>query len=164
MDRKLLTFYLHTPLGPLEITLEGDTLHGLRWSCGTELPPCPDCLPRRQIEEYLHGERTTFDLPTATEGTPFQRAVWEQLARIPYGLTVSYGDVARAIGRPKAFRAVARACHDNPLAIIVPCHRVVASTGRPHGYNGGVEKKIALLNLESRHLYNCVMPQASPTA
>lgn len=103
---------------------------------------------RRQLLEYLAGERQTFDLPLAPAGTPFQRGVWQALQTIPYGQTRSYGDIARQIGRPKAFRAVGMANHENPIPIFIPCHRVVGSDGSLTGYAGGLELKKALLGLE----------------
>jgi methylated-DNA-[protein]-cysteine S-methyltransferase len=101
-----------------------------------------------QLEGYLAGRRTVFDLPLVPEGTPFQQKVWAALQQIPYGKTVSYRDVARAIGRPTAFRAVAGACGKNPLVICVPCHRVVAADGGLGGFSGGLWRKKALLGLE----------------
>ncbi len=103
----------------------------------------------RQIEEYFAGTRRTFDLPTAPEGTAFQRAVWEALRRIPYGQTCTYRQIAEAIGRPAACRAVGMANHRNPIAIVIPCHRVVGADGSLTGYAGGLEVKARLLELES---------------
>ena len=103
---------------------------------------------RRQLLEYLAGERREFDLPLAPAGTPFQRLVWEALQTIPWGKTRSYGEIARQIGRPKACRAVGMANHHNPIPILIPCHRVVGADGSLTGYAGGVELKEALLRLE----------------
>lgn len=103
----------------------------------------------RQIEDFLSGERESFDLPLDLRGTPFQLAVWRELLRIPYGEVRSYGEVARAIGRPRAVRAVGAANGANPLPLLVPCHRVVASGGRLGGYGGGLELKRRLLALEA---------------
>ncbi len=103
----------------------------------------------RQIEEYFAGTRRTFDLPTAPEGTAFQRAVWDALRRIPYGQTRTYRQIAEAIGRPAACRAVGMANHRNPIAIVIPCHRVVGADGSLTGYAGGLEVKARLLELES---------------
>jgi methylated-DNA-[protein]-cysteine S-methyltransferase len=104
----------------------------------------------RQLEEYFAGKRDSFDVPLDLHGTPFQQEVWQQLLRIPYGTTVSYGEHARAVGRPKAARAVGAAIGRNPVSIIVPCHRVVGSTGSLTDYAGGLERKRTLLELESR--------------
>jgi methylated-DNA-[protein]-cysteine S-methyltransferase len=101
-----------------------------------------------QLEAYFAGERTTFDLPLAPEGSAFQRQVWLALQDIPYGRTESYGVLAERIGRPGAARAVGRANSQNPIAIVVPCHRVIGSTGQLTGYAGGMERKQALLDLE----------------
>lgn len=104
----------------------------------------------RQLEEYFAGTRRTFDLPLDPVGTAFQRAVWAQLHAIPYGETRSYADIARAIGRPSATRAVGAANGRNPLPIVAPCHRVIGSNGALTGFGGGLPNKILLLDLESR--------------
>lgn len=104
----------------------------------------------RQLEEYFRGERDTFDLALAPRGTEFQRRVWEELARIPYGETISYRALAERIGRPAAVRAVGRANGTNPIPIIVPCHRVIGSNGTLTGYAGGLGAKETLLALEGR--------------
>ena len=104
----------------------------------------------REVEAYFEGRLTHFSIPLATPGTEFQQAVWDSLLSIPYGETRSYADVARAIGRPTAVRAVARSNGDNRLAILVPCHRVVGSDGRLTGYGGGLWRKKRLLELEAR--------------
>lgn len=101
------------------------------------------------LEAYFEGRLRRFRLPLAPEGTPFQRVVWEALVRVPWGATTSYGELARAIGRPGAARAVGRANALNPISIVVPCHRVVGSGGALTGYAGGLERKRALLALES---------------
>lgn len=101
-----------------------------------------------QILEYLASERTHFDGPLDLRGTPFQRAVWDVLLKIPYGETCSYADVARAIGRPKAHRAVGSANNANPVSLVVPCHRVIAADGSLGGYGGGEELKARLLAME----------------
>jgi methylated-DNA-[protein]-cysteine S-methyltransferase len=102
----------------------------------------------RQLRAYFAGELFDFDLPLAPEGTAFQLSVWRALRRIAYGATVSYGEVARAIGRPGASRAVGAANGANPLPIVVPCHRVIGSTGKLTGFGGGLDTKAALLALE----------------
>ena len=103
----------------------------------------------KQLKEYFKGQRNVFDLPLQMKGTQFQQEVWQALQEIPYGETRTYSDIAVAIGRPKATRAVGMANHCNPLAIIVPCHRVIGKNGSLTGYAGGLEKKQALLALES---------------
>lgn len=103
-----------------------------------------------QLEEYFAGERTDFTLRLAPQGTAFQLAVWEELRRIPFGRTCSYGQVAAALGAPGAARAVGMANNRNPISIVVPCHRVVGSTGALTGYGGGLTAKTWLLDLESR--------------
>ena len=101
-----------------------------------------------QLGEYFAGARTDFDLALAPRGTPFQRAVWDALRTIPYGETRSYGEIAGTIGKPTASRAVGAANGSNPLPIVVPCHRVIGSTGKLTGFGGGLETKAALLALE----------------
>lgn len=106
----------------------------------------------RQLREYLDGSRRDFDLPLSLHGTPFQIAVWAALRQIPYGEVRSYGDIARAIGKPGAARAVGMANHRNPIAIIIPCHRVIGADGSLTGYGGGLDRKRFLLTLEGVHI------------
>jgi methylated-DNA-[protein]-cysteine S-methyltransferase len=105
---------------------------------------------RRELAEYFAGHRTVFEIPLAPRGTPFQIRVWEALCRIPCGTTASYRDIARAVGSPRAVRAVGAANARNPLAILVPCHRVIGSDGTLTGYAGGLARKRVLLDLERR--------------
>lgn len=102
-----------------------------------------------QMIEYFDGNRKTFDLPICPDGTNFQKAVWNGLTQIPYGQTWTYGQMAKFIGRPKSARAVGGACHNNPIAIVIPCHRVVGANGSLTGFGGGLEMKRLLLELES---------------
>ena len=101
-----------------------------------------------ELSAYFSGRRTCFDLPLAPEGTPFQKRVWEALVRIPYGETRTYGEIAEMIGRPKAARAVGAANHNNPVMILIPCHRVIGADGSLTGYAYGLEVKKRLLALE----------------
>lgn len=101
-----------------------------------------------QLGEYFSGSRREFDLPLDLAGTDFQRAVWAQLRKIPYGQVITYGELARRVGNPRAFRAVGSANGRNPVSIIVPCHRVVAAAGKLGGYGGGLDRKTTLLRLE----------------
>ncbi|WP_346777647.1 methylated-DNA--[protein]-cysteine S-methyltransferase [Rhodococcus sp. HNM0563] len=103
-----------------------------------------------QLREYFDGTRTAFTIPLAPAGTEFQRTVWAALLAIEFGTTSTYGEVAAAIGRPTAVRAVAAANARNPLSIVVPCHRVIGSSGKLTGYAGGVERKLFLLEQEKR--------------
>ncbi|HSF42069.1 MAG TPA: methylated-DNA--[protein]-cysteine S-methyltransferase [Thermoanaerobaculia bacterium] len=107
---------------------------------------------RRQLEEYFAGERQTFDLALSPKGTDFERSVWSELSRIPYGATRSYAEIARAIGRPGAARAVGRANGANPIPIVVPCHRVIGADGSLTGFGGGLEVKSLLLEIEGAAL------------
>ena len=104
-----------------------------------------------QILQYLEGKRTEFELPLDLRGTPFQRLVWGKLLEIPYGETRSYQEIARAVRRPRALRAVGNANGANPVSLVVPCHRVVASGGKLGGYGGGLSLKARLLAMERAH-------------
>lgn len=106
---------------------------------------------KQQLRKYFQGTLQSFTLKLAPEGTPFQQRVWKALKQIPYGKTVSYGAIAKAIGKPSASRAVGAANGQNPLSIIVPCHRVIGCTGRMVGYGGGISIKETLLDFEFRH-------------
>lgn len=116
--------------------------------CGWRKDIAPLVEAKRQIDAYFAGELTEFDLALAPHGTPFQLSVWRALCDVPYGTTVSYGELARTIGRPKASRAVGTANGANPLPIVIPCHRVIGSTGKLTGFGGGLDTKAALLALE----------------
>jgi methylated-DNA-[protein]-cysteine S-methyltransferase len=145
-----------SPFGPL--TLRGDA----RGLVALEFPGAGDPLDEagrapdlfddavRQLDAYFAGERRRFDLELDLDGTPFQRAIWQRLTEIPYGATISYGALARSIGRPDGVRAVAAAVGRTPVPIVVPCHRVVAGDGGLTGYRGGLQRKQALLDLERR--------------
>jgi methylated-DNA-[protein]-cysteine S-methyltransferase len=109
---------------------------------------------RTQLDEYFAGERTVFDVPLDVEGTTFQRQVWHALCDIAYGETISYGELARRIGSPKAVRAVGLANGRNPVSIVVPCHRVIGADGSMTGYGGGIERKVFLLGHEGRIVGN----------
>jgi methylated-DNA-[protein]-cysteine S-methyltransferase len=113
-----------------------------------------------QLQAYFDGKLKTFDLPLQLEGTDFQLEVWNALKEIPYGKTVSYGDIARRIGRPKAVRAVGAANGQNPISIIVPCHRVIGSNGSLTGYGGGLKNKEALLALEQGRIASLLTQQS----
>ena len=102
----------------------------------------------RQVEEFFAGKRQAFDFPLAPKGSEFQKRVWAELAKIPFGETISYGELARRIGNPAASRAVGRANATNPIAVIVPCHRVIGANGKLTGYAGGIELKDKLLAWE----------------
>ena len=139
--------------GPL--TLEGDDLRLKRLGFGGASAPQGDAasLGRAaiQLEQYFAGERTEFELELDLGGTDFERRVWDEVRSIPYGSTASYAEIAARVGRPGACRAVGRANARNPIAVVVPCHRVVGSDGSLTGYAGGIEMKRALLELEQRH-------------
>lgn len=148
---------IDSPVGKLRLVADNEGLRELEFREGR--PPTPvgeDWVedPRalapvvRQLEEYFAGRRKVFDLDLAPQGTDFQRRVWERLLEIPYGETISYGTLARRVGNPNASRAVGLANGRNPIAIIIPCHRVIGSNGTLTGYGGGLPIKQKLLELE----------------
>lgn len=142
--------YYDSPFGPIRIGYDKAICSICHVEqAGNDHAPAPlSDRAAEQLEEYFRGERQEFDLPFAPVGTPFQTAVWEALKEIPYGETRSYGQIAAAIGNPKASRAVGMACNRNPIWIVIPCHRVVGSTGKLTGYEGGLDMKRALLEHE----------------
>jgi methylated-DNA-[protein]-cysteine S-methyltransferase len=118
---------------------------------GVRCAICTITQTQQQLSEFFSGSRTTFDLPLDLDGTPFQKTVWQALLTIPFGSTVSYAQHAQRVGKPTAVRAVGAAIGRNPLSIVVPCHRVVGYDGALTGYAGGLERKQALLDIETRH-------------
>lgn len=152
--------YLETPIGRLLLVSHGDALVEIGFPSGAAAH-APDpawsrgdnavlAQTRQQLREYFAGTRTGFDLPLRPAGTPFQQQVWQALQQIPYGETCSYGDLARAIGRPTASRAVGAANGRNPLPIVIPCHRVIGTGGALVGFGGGLPTKAQLLALEQQ--------------
>jgi methylated-DNA-[protein]-cysteine S-methyltransferase len=147
-------FVTATPLGPITVA---STSKGLAQVGFGNLVPRDGIIDQaanagiiRQIEEYFRGERTGFDVPLDCSGTAFQLRVWQELMKIPYGETRSYGELARSIGKPGSARAVGRANHENRLALVIPCHRVVGHDGSLTGYAAGLHFKQKLLALEKR--------------
>lgn len=145
------------PVGKIGIAEEGGRITELCFMDGDQVPqeaePAETALLREaaaQLDAYFQGSRRAFELPLAPRGTAFARRVWEELLRIPYGETRSYGQIAERIGAPKAARAVGSANHRNPISIVIPCHRVIGSDGRLIGYGGGLDKKEFLLALEQK--------------
>lgn len=104
-----------------------------------------------ELKEYLQGQRSTFDLPLAPQGTDFQKAVWKELIKVPYGATASYGEIAARIGNPRAGRAVGGAAGSNEILILIPCHRIIGSDGSMTGFGGGLEMKRRLLDIEKQN-------------
>lgn len=161
-----MLFYKHlvSPIGKLTLVADGAALIAVLWPNDRPFrvtlgdmqedrhhhPVLSEAA--RQLTEYFGGERTTFDLPLRLRGTVFQKRVWQQLRRIPYGHTRSYGQLASAIGNRSASRAVGLANSKNPLSIIVPCHRVIGASGSLTGYAGGLETKARLLELEGARI------------
>ena len=153
--------HLETPVGVLLLAADTSGLREIVFSKnGRPASPRPDWQENtaalretiRQLRAYFSGELEAFDLPLAPEGTAFQQRVWKQLCEIPYGETISYGELARRIGNAKASRAVGLANGSNPIPIIIPCHRVIGSNGKLTGYGGGLPIKEKLLALEKRQL------------
>jgi methylated-DNA-[protein]-cysteine S-methyltransferase len=152
--------YLTTPIGDLLLAGDDDGLSLIGFPKGKmRHDPEPDWIFNekpfveacRQLEEYFAGSRKEFDLPLHLSGTEFQVLVLKELQQIPYGETTSYGDIAKRIGRPKAMRAVGAANGRNPIPIIIPCHRVIGSSGDLTGFGGGLDTKEALLRLEAEN-------------
>jgi methylated-DNA-[protein]-cysteine S-methyltransferase len=144
--------YYASPIGPVEIigTPEAIVSVGFVKRRFPNDRNLPECVKEgiQQLHEYFKGRRETFSLKLLLRGTPFQKLVWQQLKKIPYGEVVSYGDIAKAIGRPRAYRAVGGANNKNPIGIIIPCHRVIGSDGKLVGYGSGVWRKDWLLKHE----------------
>jgi methylated-DNA-[protein]-cysteine S-methyltransferase len=148
-----------TPLGTLFATATGATLTGVYYEGGRHAPPIsgawiedPSSSPLKecaeQLADYLAGTRERFDLPITARGTPFQQRVWREIARIPFGETLTYAELARRAGAAGCARAAGAATGRNPHSIVVPCHRVVGSDGHLTGYAGGLERKTRLLEIE----------------
>ena len=151
--------YFDSPLGQLYVQGDGQFLTGLympshkHWSgpqATWQQSDEPFAAVREQLAEYFAGQRQQFDVPLKLAGTPFQQRVWQELARIPFGIMITYAELARRIGIPTATRAVGHANGRNPISIIVPCHRVIGANGKLTGYGGGLDKKQWLLGLERR--------------
>jgi methylated-DNA-[protein]-cysteine S-methyltransferase len=157
-----VTYYtfVESPIESILLTSDGKSLTRLFMDVPHRNPPIredwvrsddaePFIEARRQLALYFDGQLTQFDLPLAVSGTPFQQQVWDELKAIPYGTTLSYGELARRIGQPSASRAVGMANGRNPIGIIVPCHRVIGANGKLTGYGGGLPRKEALLSFEA---------------
>lgn len=151
--------YHQSPMGLLKIDLDKDAIHGCVFVEETPIPG--DKLNHNieiigeieeQFKDYFAGKRLDFNLPFSLNGTPFQKDVWQAISSIPYGQTVDYGTLADRVGRPKAVRAVGAACARNPLAIIIPCHRVIHRSGYVDGYTWGNDRKHWLLKFEKENL------------
>jgi methylated-DNA-[protein]-cysteine S-methyltransferase len=155
--------YMESPIDRLMLTSDGNCLTGIYMleqrhepAIGKEWVESCDAAPFAQAVDqlcaYFAGERSGFDLPLAPAGTPFQLSVWQELSRIPYGVTISYGELAKRVGNANASRAVGMANGRNPIPIIVPCHRVIGANGKLTGFGGGLWRKEKLLELEVRLL------------
>ena len=145
-----------TPLGAMRLVTDGRAILALEFDApaiaAAPLSVAAGKLAEavaRRLDAYFEGQRVTFDFPLAPSGTPFQQSVWRALCGIPHGETVSYAEIARRVGRPSAVRAVGAANGANPIAIVIPCHRVIGTNGALTGYGGGLDRKRALLLLEA---------------
>ena len=140
---------ISTPIGLLRLSGSDEALREVRLTDAPEAERCPEALERtaRELGEYFAGTRTEFTVTAAPRGTAFQCAVWRELSAVPFGQTLTYGELAGRIGRPKAARAVGQAVGANPCLIVIPCHRVLASGGLG-GFGCGIERKKTLLNIE----------------
>ena len=152
--------YMESPVGRLLLAGDDDSLQSIGFPKGKmAIEPKPDWVESgrtfheaiRQLRAYFAHELRDFDLPLAPAGTPFQFAVWKRLREIPYGETISYGELAKRVGNPNASRAVGMANGRNPLPIVVPCHRVIGSSGKLTGFGGGLPTKEFLLEFERYH-------------
>jgi len=147
--------YYHSPIGWIEIQASHDAVTSLVFcderknDTGSDSPILAECV--RQLDEYFSGRRTCFDISVHQKGTKFQQSVWNALTGIPFGKTVSYGDVAKMLNNPKSMRAVGAANGKNKLWIIIPCHRVIGANGSLTGYAGGTERKKWLLDHEKQN-------------
>ncbi|MDR2776985.1 MAG: methylated-DNA--[protein]-cysteine S-methyltransferase [Puniceicoccales bacterium] len=152
---KQSTIFHGTGIAPLTVTAEDDYITGIDFevissvNC-VNIPIINEAF--RQLTEYLAGKRKIFNLPLKVLGTDFQKSTWEALLKIPYGQTATYGDIARMIGKRKAYRAVGTACHRNPISIVIPCHRIIGTNGNFTGYGGSISTKAWLLGLEAKHI------------
>lgn len=146
-----------SPLGPLTLVLDADgSIERLTWGESVQNPQEADANSKslfKALDAYFEGKPLENPLALNLNGTPFQLSVWHELSLIPYGQTRSYSEIARRIGRPKAVRAVANACHLNPISIIIPCHRVIGADGSLTGYAAGLDIKRRLLALERPKLF-----------
>ncbi|MBP7114291.1 MAG: methylated-DNA--[protein]-cysteine S-methyltransferase [Candidatus Peribacteraceae bacterium] len=148
----MTTQYVSSPIGTLKITSDGTSITGVH-AAKKKLKSSADALTKRcalDIERYFAGQMTEFSVPLRAEGTAFQKSVWKAMSRIPSGKTTTYAEIAKDIGRPKAVRAVGSACGNNPLLIVVPCHRVVGSNGGLGGFSAGILAKKLLLATEQQ--------------
>lgn len=150
-------FFYQTAIGEIGIMENGTAITNLYFVGKNEQPPVTikeTALLKEagwQLKDYLAGKRKSFELPLDPAGTEFQLRVWQALQQIAYGQTQSYGEIAKSIGRPEAFRAVGMANSKNPISIFIPCHRVIGASGKLVGYAGGLGSKDYLLNLEKQH-------------
>jgi methylated-DNA-[protein]-cysteine S-methyltransferase len=172
MEQSICFTWMESPTGKLLLAADEVGLRYILFADGRE-PATPrphwreDAAPLRetirQLRAFFAGKLREFDLPLAPEGPAFHGRVWRELCNIPYGETISYGELARRIGSPNAFRAVGRANGANPIAIVIPCHRVIGSNGKLTGYGGGLPRKELLLALERKQMQLPLATSAATT-
>ena len=153
--------FKETPVGLLKIGMENSEIISCRWVREGEsiifnknnFRPFPEEFRKigKEIDDYFQGDLKSFSVSLNPSGTAFEMMVWQELLKIPYGKTATYGEIAQRIGNKKSMRAVGLACKRNPIGILIPCHRVVGAGGNSGGYNGGLEKKLFLLDLENKN-------------
>jgi methylated-DNA-[protein]-cysteine S-methyltransferase len=159
VDAAVFYSYVDSALGQVLVTSQDNKLTGLYFKGRHHARTFPTwtnqddleifAQTEQQLDEFANGERKTFDLPISLNGTPFRMQVWAEIAKIPFGETITYAEIAELLDKPDAVRAVGTATGSNPLSIIIPCHRVVGKCGTLTGYAGGIPRKTALLDFES---------------
>jgi methylated-DNA-[protein]-cysteine S-methyltransferase len=159
-ERRMNYSRMESPIGLLTIAADEEGLHSIEFGDGIHVPPDAQWSDSglvheviRQLQGYFNRKLFEFTVPLKPEGTSFQKDVWRELLKIPYGTVISYGELARRIGNPKASRAVGAANGSNPIPIIIPCHRVIGGNGKMTGYAGGLAIKEGLLKLEKSRLF-----------
>jgi methylated-DNA-[protein]-cysteine S-methyltransferase len=146
-----MQFLVESPVGPLGVVVDGDTVIGVRFGAPASFGRPGSHPVLGELTAYFAGTLTAFSVPVELRGgSDFERAVWDEIATIPYGEMRTYGDIAMALGDPTLARAVGMACNHNPVPVIVPCHRVVGAGGKMVGFGGGIDRKRRLLELEAR--------------
>lgn len=154
-NKNIYVAYMQSPVEYIEIQANDERIEYINFVQEKRYKERPNAILQeaiKQLEEYFQGTRKHFDLPLEISGTPFQKQVWKELTKIPYGKTLSYGEIAKNIDNPKASRAVGNANNKNKISIVIPCHRVIGSKGNLVGFGGGLWRKKWLLEHEEKHM------------